>query len=158
MTCRYRTLLLCAALTAQVATVRAATAQEGEPRTASAPARGYVNPETAPRPTAAAVKASGPIAIDGRLDEPDWQRAPVLTDFIQQLPATGMPATFRTEVRILYDRRMLYVSAVNLDPEPQKAIIAGLERDFNTGQSDIFGLALDTFHDRRNSFLWALNP
>lgn len=159
MTCRSRTVLFAAWLAAgAVGGARRAAAQELEPRPSTRAAGAYVNPETAARPATTAVKATGPIAIDGRLDEPDWRRAPVLSDFIQQLPATGMPATFRTEVRILYDRRMLYVSAVNLDPEPHKAIIAGLERDFNTGQSDIFGLALDTFHDKRNAFLWALNP
>jgi hypothetical protein len=127
----------------------------------SAPDRGstgYVNPLEAPRPSAKVVKATGPIAIDGRLNEADWSRAPVLADFVQQLPNTGMPAQYRTEVRLLYDAQMLYVAAMNFDPEPHKAIIAGLERDFNTGQSDIFGLALDTFHDKRNAFLWALNP
>ncbi|NCW46494.1 MAG: hydrolase, partial [Gemmatimonadaceae bacterium] len=40
----------------------------------------------------------------------------------------------------------------------QRAISAGLERDFNTGDSDIFGLVLDTFLDRRNSFLFLVNP
>ncbi|MFM8603159.1 MAG: carbohydrate binding family 9 domain-containing protein, partial [Gemmatimonadota bacterium] len=118
----------------------------------------YLNPEVAPRPSMHPTKVMRAPRIDGVLDEPEWRSAQVLTDFRQQLPNTGLPATFRTEVRVLYDADHLYVAAENFDPEPARAISAGLERDFNTGDSDIFGLALDTFHDRRNAFLFAINP
>ncbi len=134
------------------ATAPRATAQT------SAPAPRAVNPETAPRPVTHATRTARPIVVDGRLDEPEWATAPVLTDFVQQLPNTGYPALFRTEVRVLYDQDNLYVAAINHDPEPSKAITVGLERDFVSSNSDIFGLVLDTFHDRRNSFLFIANP
>ena len=118
----------------------------------------YVTPEVAPRPSMHPTKVIRPPRIDGILNEPEWRTAQVLTDFRQQLPNTGLPARFRTEVRVLYDEDHLYIAAENFDPEPARAISAGLERDFNTGDSDIFGLALDTFHDRRNAFLFAINP
>ncbi|MEY4608773.1 MAG: hypothetical protein RL625_990, partial [Gemmatimonadota bacterium] len=129
------------------------------PAAPAAPLAGdYRDPETTPRPTMHPTRVARPPRIDGVLDEPEWRAAEVLTDFRQQLPNTGRPATFRTEVRVLYDADQLYIAAENFDPEPQRAISAGLERDFNTGDSDIFGLALDTFHDRRNAFLFAINP
>src|SRR5687767_7796466 len=37
------------------------------------------------------------IAVDGRLSEPEWQQAQVLTDFIQQEPTEGAPSQFRSE-------------------------------------------------------------
>lgn len=136
-------------------TPTAARAQDGfgTDRTAAP-----VNPETVPRPSFRATRTAAPIAIDGKLDEAAWATAPVLTDFVQQLPNTGFPSRFRTEVRLLYDTKNLYVSARNFDPEPDKAITVGLERDFVSSNSDIFGLVLDTFHDRRNSFLFLVNP
>ncbi|MFN5581421.1 DUF5916 domain-containing protein [Gemmatimonas sp.] len=136
-------------------TPTAARAQDGSgtDRTAAP-----VNPETVPRPSFRATRTAAPIAIDGKLDEAAWATAPVLTDFVQQLPNTGFPSRFRTEVRLLYDTKHLYVSARNFDPEPDKAITVGLERDFVSSNSDIFGLVLDTFHDRRNSFLFLVNP
>ena len=125
----------------------------------SAPAPdAYQDPEAAPRPTMRPTRVGRAPQIDGILDEPEWRGAQVLTDFRQQLPNTGRPARFRTEVRVLYDADHLYVAAENFDPEPTRAISAGLERDFNTGDSDIFGLAIDTFHDKRNAFLFAINP
>lgn len=107
-----------------------------------------VNPMTAPRPTAVTVRDEGAIVLDDLLDKPAWRRASVLTEFLQQLPQTEMPATYRTEVRMFEDERPLYLEAVNHDPAPYRAIIVGLERDFQTPQSDIAGVAFDTFHDR----------
>jgi hypothetical protein len=105
-----------------------------------------------------AVRTERPPTVDARLDEPEWALSDSATDFVQQLPNTGMPARFRTVVRVLYDADHLYVGAVNYDPEPGKAIIAGLERDFVSSNSDALGIGLDTFHDRRNSFLFIVNP
>jgi len=117
-----------------------------------------VNPETVPRPTFRAARRTSPITIDGRPDEAAWAAAPLLTDFVQQLPETGAPAKYRTEVRVLYDSTTLYVAGVNHDPHPERAITVGLERDFVTTNSDIFGVVLDTFFDRRNSFMFVVNP
>lgn len=117
-----------------------------------------IDPETAPRPAARAVRTPRPITVDGRLDEAEWALAEPLGEFVQQLPHTGMPAVYPTEVRILYDAENLYVAALNHDPHPERAITSGLERDFVSSNSDAFGIALDTFHDRRNSFLFIVNP
>ena len=77
---------------------------------------------------------------------------------MQQLPQTGYPARFQTLVHVMYDADRLYIGATMYDPEPKKAIVAGKERDFTSSTSDLFGLALDTFKDRRNSFLFIVNP
>ena len=46
----------------------------------------------------------GPV-IDGVLDDPVWQGAALIDEFVQQEPDEGAPATERTEVRVLYDGR-----------------------------------------------------
>lgn len=152
--------MVCALLLAGAClTPHLSSAQDaGAPTTTPARVTGYANPETSARPTTHAVRAAQPPVIDGRLDEASWRDAEVLTDFVQQLPNTGYPARFRTVVRVLYDADHLYVGAENFDPEPDKLITAGIEHDFNTGNSDIFGVVFDTFHDRRNAFLFAINP
>src|SRR5262245_19731037 len=65
-----------------------------------------------------ATQAQGPIALDGKLDEPSWGAAPLATNFIQNDPREGQPATFETEVRLLYDNRALYIGVFAKDPEP----------------------------------------
>jgi hypothetical protein len=125
----------------------------------TAPARVYpLNPETAPRPTARATRTLQAITVDARLDEPDWLRAEPMTDFVQQLPNTGSAARFRTVARVLYDADFIYVGAMNYDAEPGKAITTGLYHDFDSANSDVFGITLDTFQDRRNAFLFLVNP
>ena len=135
-----------------------ASLAQGQKSTAPLSAPSVVNPETVPRPVFQATKTTGAIVVDGRFDEPAWAAATVLTDFVQQLPNTGRLASFRTEVRVLYDEDHLYIASVNYDPSPERAITVGLERDFVSTNSDIFGLVLDTFHDKRNSFLFIVNP
>ena len=128
------------------------------PAGAPAGADGYIDPELSPRPAIHPTRVTRAMVIDGRLDEVEWQSAELITGFRQQLPRTGLPATFPTVVRVLYDDERLYIGAENLDPEPQRAITAGLERDFNPGDSDLFGMVFDTFLDRRNAFLFLVNP
>ena len=151
---RLLTRLTCAAsLTVVALPAVGHTQQDGSERTPT-----FINPETAARPSFRASRTNAPIVVDGRLDEAAWTNAAVLTDFVQQLPNTGYPSKFRTEVRVLYDATNLYVSSVNHDPDPSRAITVGLERDFVSSNSDIFGLVIDTFLDRRNSFLFLVNP
>ena len=117
-----------------------------------------INPETAPRPTGHAVRTVIPPTIDGVLREASWNDAEPLSDFVQQLPFTGRAARFSTVVRVLYDSANIYLGVTCHDPEPKRAITTGLERDFNSANSDIFGVVFDTFLDRRNSFLFLVNP
>ena len=49
-----------------------------------------------------AVRATGPIALDGVLDEPAWSAAPLANNFLQNDPR-GRAATFDTDVRVLYE-------------------------------------------------------
>ena len=63
-----------------------------------------------------AVRIDERITLDGRFDEPAWQRAIPGADFYQRIPLTGAPATDRTEVRVLYDDDNLYVGIICFDP------------------------------------------
>jgi hypothetical protein len=105
-----------------------------------------------------AVRASGPIALDGALDEPSWATAPMATHFLQNDPREGEPATYDTEVRVLYDDEAIYFGVFARDEEPGRIIVNDLKKDFNTNNSDGFRLVLDTFHDARNGYTFATNP
>ncbi|MEJ2202713.1 MAG: DUF5916 domain-containing protein [Gemmatimonadota bacterium] len=130
-------------------------AQTGSPGTPTYP----VDPTAIPRPALAVRRAADVIRIDGRLDEADWAQADsTSTDFIQVQPSPGYPASEPTVIRILYDDQNLYIGATLYEAEPDKLIVPGLEQDYSTRDSDILGIALDTYRDRQNGFLWAINP
>ena len=48
------------------------------------------------------------VTVDGRLDEPVWQKAARLTDFSQYQPVDGRPAVEPTEVLVWYAPDAIY--------------------------------------------------
>lgn len=103
-----------------------------------------------------AVRTNDAIRIDGRLDETAWNAAPVTERFTQMDPDEGQPASQRTEVRVLYDAAALYVGVRLHDSGP---IIGRLgRRDMPLGDSDWFGLMIDSYHDLRTAFGFDVNP
>ncbi len=105
-----------------------------------------------------AVRAAGEITLDGVLDEPAWLDAPIASNFIQNDPREGEPATFDTEVRILYDDEALYFGVFAKDDDPAAIIVNDLKKDFATDTSDGFRVVIDTFRDERNGYQFATNP
>ena len=98
------------------------------------------------------------IVVDGILDEPEWNLAQPVMDFIQRDPRTGEPATERTEVRLLYDDQNLYLGVYCFDSAGSKGIVVNdIRRDFDPRDSDGFVIILDTFDDDRNGFMFNFN-
>ncbi len=119
---------------------------------------GLIAVELAPRPKATALRTDQPPQVDGDLNDPVWQLASPLTDFVQSRPLTGAPATEKTVVWFAYDQRALYLAAMCYDSDPNGLFISSLKQDFSSGTSDVFGIALDTYLDRRNGFMFLVNP
>lgn len=107
---------------------------------------------------ATASRVTVPPRIDGLLNDDAWKQAVPITNFTQRELEEGAPATERTEVRIVYDDRALYVGVWCYDNNPGNIIANQLKRDFEASSEDNFELILDTYHDRRNGFLFIINP
>jgi hypothetical protein len=110
------------------------------------------------RRTVSAVAARAPITLDGALDEEAWREAEPATDFVQAEPHEGQPATESTEVRVVFDADALYLGIVCHDAAPRDQIVNDIRKDFTPGEQDSFEVILDTFADRRNGFVFAVNP
>ena len=98
-----------------------------------------------------------PIQIDGILNDPAWFSVPPSADFWQYFPTDSLPSTFQTEIRMLYDEKYLYVSAIMYAPD-EKYIVPSLRRDFRAGGNDNISFMFDTFNDGNNAFLFGSNP
>ncbi|BDD06675.1 hypothetical protein AUTU_41580 (plasmid) [Aureibacter tunicatorum] len=104
-------------------------------------------------------KYESDIAMDGRLDEPVWQKAEVLTDFHNFFPNDEGLADEKTEVRIFHDGKHLYIGAVYHDNSSEQKL-STLKRDvhFNTiVRSDAFGIVIDPFNKQNTGYYLALN-
>ena len=110
--------------------------------------------------TLRAVRLTGPLQIDGRLDEAIYQETPPIDRFEQQVPRQAAPATETTQAWILFDDDNLYFSARLLDSQPDRIVANEMRHDsvniFNGGDS--MTLVLDTFYDHRNGVLFQTNP
>jgi hypothetical protein len=120
----------------------------------SAAALAYATDASRPQPVRA-VRRTGPIVVDGILDEPVWRSADAVMAFRQNDPHQGSEPSQRTEVRIAYDDDAVYVGARMWDTHPD-SIVARLSRRDSDGGSDAFAVAFDTFRDRRTAYYLTL--
>jgi hypothetical protein len=108
------------------------------------------------RPTVVPARTSSPPRIDGRLDDAIWRGASRITEFSQQRPLEGVPATERTEVFVAYDSSNLYfaIRAHYSDPELIRA--NRVDRD-QIGNDDTVALYLDPFLDQQRAYVFSVN-
>ena len=106
---------------------------------------------------ALAVPLTSPMVVDGNFDEAVWRDAPAIDEFVQREPTEGAAPTERTEARVAYDDQAMYVAVRAFDREP--ASITGLlTRRDERSPSDWVRVAIDSYHDRRSAFEFAVNP
>jgi len=103
---------------------------------------------------AVAVPIPSPPIIDGVLDEPFWALVQPVTGFLQRDPVDGAPASEKTEVRIAYTPTALYFGMTMHDSEPN--LIRGniLQRGGWIDKDDNIRIALDTYDDGRNAYMF----
>lgn len=101
------------------------------------------------KPKIEAVKAEKKIILDGKLDDLDWSRCVVATNFLQTYPNEKAKASFETTVKVLYDEQYIYVGAICQNPG-NKILVQNLKRDFTYGDNELFGVFFDPFQDVQN--------
>ena len=116
-----------------------------------------VDPETF-RAIAVKITDAQRPTIDGKLSDDAWKLAPAQGNFIQREPSYGAAASEKTEFRILYDDKTLYIGVWVWDSEPSGIMGSEMKRDAGLNKGDQLKISLDTFHDHRNAFYFSTNP
>ena len=98
------------------------------------------------------------IVLDGRLDEDAWSRAIPASDFIQQDPDNGKPATEPTEVRFLFTSTSLFMGVTAYDSEPDEWLGYHRRRDDFLQSDDRFMWNIDTFNNQQTGYFFEMNP
>jgi hypothetical protein len=102
-------------------------------------------------------RAAGEIRVDGDLGDPGWAGADVIVAAIETYPGDNVESPARTECRLAYDERTLYVGIRALDPEPGKIRAHYTDRDA-AFDDDFVGVIFDTFDDARRAYEFFVNP
>ncbi len=98
-----------------------------------------------------------PPKIDGKFENPIWEKGALLDTFTQYEPQEGAPPSEKTVVYLGYDQKNLYIALRCYDSTP-KAIRACLaQRDKVRGDDEIT-IYLDTFNDKKRAFVFQVNP
>lgn len=94
-------------------------------------------------------------AIDGRIDEPAWEKVEWAGGFIQREPDEDQPPTEPTSFKVLYDDKNLYV-AIRADDSQAAKIERRISRR-DSAEGDIVGILLDSYCDLRTAFCFYVN-
>ena len=103
------------------------------------------------------MRATIPVVIDGRDDDAVWRLAPPITQFREFQPAENGEPRFATVAKVAYDDRNLYVFIRAFDPHPDSILKLLARRDVRAA-TDQLKIMIDSYHDRRNGFEFAVNP
>ncbi|MEQ8362011.1 MAG: DUF5916 domain-containing protein [Cyclobacteriaceae bacterium] len=102
-------------------------------------------------------KITGEIVIDGYVNEPVWDSIVPLT-ISQKVPNSGASPTQKTELRLAYDTKYLYLSGRMYDTEPEKIVANSKKRDDFTENTEWLGLLIDSYDDRENALAFYTTP
>lgn len=96
-----------------------------------------------------------PPTIDGKPGDVVWKKVPWEGGFIQREPNEGEKPSQDTAFKILFDEKNIYVLIRAFDTEPERIVRRMTRRDNFDG--DWVGIEIDSYHDHRTSFGFAVN-
>ena len=109
------------------------------------------------RPSVTADFATERPTVDGTLDDPIWQIATRITEFVQVAPVEGAAATEDTEVFVAFDSTHLYLGMYAHYSNPGLVRANRVDRDRASYSDDTISVYFDTFLDQQRAFVFSLN-
>jgi len=98
-----------------------------------------------------------PPIIDGKLDDECWKKIQPAANFTQRNPDEGKPASEKTEVRVCFDKKNLYIAFRNLDSQIENINRFVMQRDARVGSDDYVFILLDPFRRGKEGFYFRIN-
>ena len=108
------------------------------------------------RPTLRPPRTRERPRVDGRLDDAVWRDALHVTDFVQQNPVEGAPATEATDVWIAYDSQNFYLAVHAHYSDPSLMRANRIDRD-QAFEDDNVAIYFDTFLDQQRAYRFSVN-
>jgi hypothetical protein len=108
------------------------------------------------RPRVQILRVSEPPVLDGQLDDQAWKGAAKISQFTQQNPREGQPASQPTEVWIAYDSHNIYF-AIYAHYTDAALMRANRSRRDQTRRDDRVAIYFDTFLDQQHAYRFSVN-
>ena len=124
----------------------------GAPTAGLAAAAGILTGRPTLRPTRTDVRPD----IDGRLDDLVWRNAVRITEFVQESPFEGAPASEDTEAWISYDNQNLYLAFHAHYEDPGIMRASRVDRD-QSWRDDNITVYFDPFLDQQRAYAFSIN-
>lgn len=125
---------------------------------ASVPLTSAAQDPSAPgRQTYTVPRASGPIAVDGALDEDAWASAARIPVAYEWSPGDNTAPVEETTCLLTFDGERLYIGFQAKDRKPSEIRAHLADRDVPF-QDDTVGFFIDPFNDERRGFQFRINP
>ncbi|WP_321369999.1 DUF5916 domain-containing protein [uncultured Draconibacterium sp.] len=100
---------------------------------------------------------TGEINFDGQITEPEWK---ISQDFPMTMhyPVYNNPTTENSEVYITFDDNYLWIGAILYYNDINDVVSTSKKRDERSGNSDSFGLLIDSYNDNENGLAFFTMP
>lgn len=95
------------------------------------------------------------ISVDGNLNEPAWNKATWMNDFVQFEPSEGKKSHQKTEFAILLDEHFINVGFKCWDTAADSIVQRLGRRDQTDG--DLVAIQFDSYYDKRTAFSFMVN-
>ena len=102
-------------------------------------------------------RISSQLDFNGVPDEDLWKDAPPL-QMTMHSPVFGKEPTEKSDIRIVYDNKFLYIGAWLYYDDPSMMRSVSFKRDYLGKGSDRLGIFLDTYNDKENSLMFFTTP
>ena len=97
------------------------------------------------------------IHLDGTLEHPAWQRAPVYDRFVEKDPVFGAAPPQATRVQVLFDDKALYVGITALETEPARVRDVPVRADGVLRTQDFVVVYVDAIGRRQSAQFFRVN-
>lgn len=97
------------------------------------------------------------VKLDGFLDDEAWNTAGTISSFRMVEPDENAEPSFSTIIKLMMDKKNIYLGIVCKDPNPEKMVVFSKARDSDLDDEDYVKFVFDTYGDGRSAYIFAIN-
>ena len=109
-------------------------------------------------PTVSSLLMDQSVILNGSPDEKVWESAGTISSFRMVEPTENAEPSFSTMVKIMVDKKNIYLAIICKDPDPEGVVAFSKARDSRLEDEDYVKFVFDTYGDGRSAYIFAINP